>query len=89
MYRKGKLFKRLEEETGVREDEIRLVYDTLVELAKKDLDEKGKFIFYPLGEIVLKKKVGKWYDSHNKKVVEGKKLYFKFIPFRNYKKELK
>jgi len=83
------LYRRLEEEFGIQKDETGKVYNALIELVKKDLNEKGKFILYPIGEIVLKKKIGKWYDNHNKKVVEGEKFYFKFVPFKNYKKELK
>ncbi|MGC8699238.1 MAG: HU family DNA-binding protein [Candidatus Acidifodinimicrobium sp.] len=89
MYGKEKLYKRLEKEFEISRDETDKVYNALIELMKRDLSKEGKFVLYPVGEIILKKRIGRWYDNHDEKVVEGEKLYFKFVPFKNYRKELK
>ena len=88
MYSKEKIIDRIVNESKLDRAEVETFYDTFLKILKEDLS-KGKFVLYPIGVITMKKKSGKWYSNHEKMVVEGEKTFFKFVPFKNYKKEIK
>jgi nucleoid DNA-binding protein len=88
MYSKEKIINRIMNESKLDKAEVETFYDTFLNILKEDLS-KGKFVLYPVGIITMKTKNGKWYSNHEKRVVEGEKVFFKFIPFKNYKKEVK
>jgi len=88
MYSKEKIIDRIVNESKLDKDEVETFYNSFLNILKEDLS-KGKFVLYPIGVVTMKKKNGKWYSNYEKRVVEGEKIFFKFIPFKNYKKEIK
>jgi len=88
MYSKEKIIDRIANESKLGKGEVETFYNTFLNILKEDLS-KGKFVLYPVGVITMKKKNGKWYSNYEKRVVEGEKIFFKFVPFKNYKRETK
>jgi len=88
MYSKEKIIDRIANESKLNKVDVEIFYDTFLNILKEDLS-KGKFVLYPIGIITVKTKNGKWYSNHDKRVIEGEKIFFKFAPFKNYKKEIK
>ena len=58
MYSKNKLIDKMSQSSNVKRSVVIRMYDSLIEEMEVELREKGKFVLYPLGEVVLKRKEG-------------------------------